>query len=245
MTQYYYPTASEIIDSSLEICRAVDPEGTLTITTTQRTKALAALNRLVTSWQALGLQVWCTKNQSITLVTGQTSYTWGPSGDINTQRPLSISQAWLHNTSENTDPLQMQIIGREEYNRYTNKEAESTPYAVYYDPQYDGPAANSGANAKGKLFVYPAPSATAVSTYTLTVVYTRPIQDFNATSDTLDFPQEWYNAIIWNLAAQMCPGYGVPVMYWDRIAAAAEKELKQVLGWDREEGSSFISPAKQ
>jgi hypothetical protein len=243
MPQYFYPTASQIIDDALMHIRAIDPEASVTPTTSQRTQSLRTLNAIVTSWQAKGFQVWCTKNQSVTLVAGQTSYTWGPSGDISTQRPLSVSQAWLHNTSENTDPLQMQIFGREEYNRYTNKEAESVPYGVYYDPQYDGPATNSGANAKGKLFVYPAPSTTAASTYTLTVVYTRPIQDFNATSDTLDFPQEWYNALIWNLASQLCPSYGVPVMYWDRIKAEAKEQLDIVSGWDREEGSSFIQPA--
>lgn len=244
MAQYFYPTAENIIDDALEIIRAIDPEASVTPTTTQRTKALRALNRMVTSWYAKGFQVWCTKNQSVTLVAGTTSYTWGPSGAINTARPLSISQAWLHNTSEDTDPLPLSIIGREEYNRYTNKESESVPLAIYYDPQYDGPASNSGANAKGKLFVYPAPSTSAASTYTMTVVYTRPIQDFNATSDSLDFPQEWYDAIIWNLASQLCPAYGVPVMYWDRIRSEAKDKLDLVSGWDREEGSVFIQPAQ-
>jgi hypothetical protein len=73
-------------------------------------------------------------------------------------------------------------------------------------------------------------------------VYTRPIQDFAATSDSLDFPQEWSKAIIWNLAADIAYNYGVPVMYIDRIQNKANEFLKEVAGWDREEGSIFLSP---
>jgi hypothetical protein len=122
MAQSFYPTAAEIIADAMGVIRAFDPEDSGAPTTVQYTKALRALNAIVTSWQAKGMQVWCTKNASLTLVAGQSSYTIGPSGNLNIARPLSITQAWLHNTSADTDPLPLRIIGREEYNMYTSKE---------------------------------------------------------------------------------------------------------------------------
>jgi hypothetical protein len=247
MAQNYFPTAQGIIDAALEAIRAIDPEQTMVITTTQRTTALTKLNAIVTSWQAKGMQVWCTKNVSVTLVSAQASYTMGSSGaDVTTSgRPLSISQAWLHNTSANTDPIALRIIGREEYNSYTSKATASTPNSVWYDPQYDSPGGNSGASAKGKLFVYPPPDATTSAAYTMVVVYTRPIQDFVAISDGLDFPQEWFNALIWRLAHQLSFSYGLPVMYIDRIKSVADDELETVQGWDRESGSMYLQPDNQ
>jgi hypothetical protein len=245
MAQNYYPTAQGIIDAAFGHIRAVDPEGSLTPTTTMRTTALVVLNQIVLSWQAKGLHVWCLKNGTLTLVAGQTSYTLGPGGDLVIQRPQAILQAWLHNTSADTDPIPLQIIGREQYNTYTSKEVESTPNAIFYDRQYDLPASNSGTNAKGNLFVYPAPIAAVASANTLQFVYSRPIQDFSAVSDSLDFPQENYSALTWTLAAHLCPSYGVPVMYWDRIKAQAKEERELVEGWDSENDSMLITPAKQ
>lgn len=241
MAQSFFPTAQVVIDAALRVIRAIDPEGGVAPTTTQRTNALEAFNFLVTSWQAKGMQVWCTKTATLTLTSGQSIYKLTPSGgDLAIARPSSISQAWLHNISANTDPVPLQIIGREIYNSFTSKASTATPNSVWYDPTYDLPASNSGANAWGTLHVYPTPSATEVATYTLQFVYTRPIQDFSTVSDSLDFPPEWANAVKWNLAAQLSYEYGVPVMYIDRIEKRAENELESVMGWDRETGSMYL-----
>jgi hypothetical protein len=244
MAQSYYPTAAQVIDAALGHIRAVDPEGSLTPTTTMNTRALVILNQIVTAWQAKGMQVWCIKNGSLTLVASTASYTLGPSGDVNIQRPQTVQQAWLHNTSANTDPIPLRSMGREEYNQITTKAQTGTPNSFYYDRQYDLPGSNSGTNAKGKLYLWPTADTTVAAAYTVTFVYTRPIQDFSATSDSFDFPQEWYNAITWTLAAQLCPGYGVPVMYWDRIKAEAREALKLVEGWDSEQDSIQFIPAQ-
>lgn len=244
MAQNYYPTAKQLIDAALGHIRAVDPDGAITPTTTMETNALVSLNQLVLHLQSLGMQVWCIKNASLSLVASTNNYTLGPSGDLNIQRPQTVMQAWLHNTSANTDPIPLQIIDRETYNRFTSKATTGTPIAVFYDRQYDLPGANSGASAKGKLYVYPTPDSTIASTYSMSIVYTRPIQDFSATSDSLDFPQEWYLALTWKLADLLCPSFGVPVMYWDRIGSRAESFLHDQVGWDSETDSIQIVPSQ-
>jgi len=244
MAQNYYPTAQGLIDAALGHIRAVDPEGTLAPTSTMRTNALVTLNQLVLHLQALGMSVWTVKNGSLTLNSTKNSYTLGPGGDLTIQRPQAILQAWLHNTSDNSDPIPLMVQDRETYNRYTQKTQQSRPVAVFYDRAYSLPDSNSGANAKGTLYVYPQPDSTTASTYTLSFVYSRPIQDFSAISDSLDFPQEWYLALTWKLADLLCPDFGVPVMYWDRIGSRAESFLKDQVGWDSETDSMQIVPGQ-
>lgn len=240
MAQSFYPTALIIIDAALRAIRGKDAE--IASTTQQRTDALEALNFLVTSWQAKGMQVWCQKQGTHGLTASTASYTAGPSGDVNIARPMSIQMAWLRDTNSKETP--MRTGGREEYNSFTDKTTTGTPIFLYYDPQYDLPATNSGANAKGKIYLWPTPDANAVTNFDLYFIYTRPIQDFSASSDSLDFPQEWYNAVKWNLAAEIMSEYGLPVIEQDRIKAHAKDALELVEGWDREEGSMFISPAQ-
>lgn len=245
MAQNYYPTAQGLIDAALGHIRAVDPEGSLTPTTTMRTNALVTLNQLVLHLQSLGMQVWCLKTGSVVLDATQNMYYLSPVSTTSAQpRPQSILQAWLHNTSGNTDPVPLQVIDRETYNKFTNKASQGTPIAVYYDRNYDITSGNSGTNAAGYLHVYPQPDATAASTYYIQIVYTRPIQDFSAVSDALDFPQEWYLALTWKLASLLCPSFGVAVMYWDRIDNQAEAFLKTQIGWDSETESIQIVPAQ-
>jgi len=240
MAQSFFPTALTIIDAALRAIRGKDSD--IASSTQQRTDALEALNFLVTSWQAKGMQVWCQKQGTHTLTASTNSYTVGSGGDINQQRPLSIQMAWLRDTSGKDNP--MRIGGREEYNSFTDKTTPGVPVFLYYDPQYDLPGTNSGATAKGKIFLWPTPDATTVATYDLYFIYTRPIQDFASSSDNLDFPQEWYNAVKWNLAVEIMPEYGLPVMEQDRIRGQAKAALELVEGWDREEGSMYIQPAQ-
>lgn len=245
MAQAFYPTAQQVIDRALEDIGAVDPEGGLSPTTTQRTSALQVLNFLVTSWIADGMQVWCQKTGTYTLSNGVNNPTVGPGGTIAIARPLSIQQAWLRDTvtSPNMD-IPLTPISREEYNRLSVKTTTGTPNSYFYDPEYDLPGTNSGASAKGRLYLWPTPDTSIATQYDLYFVYTRPIQDFSAVSDTLDFPQEWFNAVRWNLALNLCPSYSVPIETWDRIAALARNTKQDALNWDRESGSVYLSPAQ-
>lgn len=246
MAQVFYPTAQNVIDRALEDIGAVDPEGGLTPSTTQRTSALAVFNYLVTSWQAHGLQVWCQKQTSHIFTASTNSYTVGPGGVIAVARPLAIQQAWIRDTvASPSNDTNIRIISREEYNRISLKTTTGTPNCLFYDPEYDRDGANSGVSAKGRVYVWPTPDASVVTQYDLYFVYTRPIGDFNAVSDTLDFPQEWFNAVRWNLALNLCPSYEVPVMKWDRIKGMADDTLKLAVSSDRENTSVFVSPAQE
>jgi hypothetical protein len=247
MALNFFPNSGTVVNDALADIGAWDPEGSSEPTTSQRTTGLQQLNYLVTAWQAHGMQVWCQKRGSYTLSDGVDDPTIGPSGaDITAARPLSIQQAWLRD--DDTDPdtdIPLRIISREEYNGISNKLADGTPNCVFYDPEYDVPGSNSGANAKGRLYMWPVPDATVAARYTLYFIYTRPLQDFSGLTDTLDFPQEWFNAVRWNLALSLCPSYEVPLGKMDRIKVLAKESLELAMSWDRELTSAFISPASK
>lgn len=245
MAQAFYPNSGTVVNDALMTIGASDPEGGVTPTSTQRTNALQQLNYLITSWQAHGMQVWCQKESTGTvLIANDGEYTVGPSGDINIQRPLSIQHAYIRYTPNTPDvDTPLRIISREEYHDLSSKLVQGTPNSVFYDPQYDVPGSNSGATAKGKLFLYPVPDATTAANYTLGFIYTRPIQDFSGLTDVLDFPQEWHNALMWNLALALTFSYDVPLGKLDRIRIMAKESLDLALSWDTERQSLTISPA--
>lgn len=244
MAQVFYPVALDLINRAMTDIGAIDPEGGVTPTTLQRTDALQVFNFLVTSWMALGMQVWCQKTGTYALGAGVAQPTVGPGGVINIARPEEITQAWLRDVNSLND-IPIRIISREEYNNLSFKPAAGSPNCLFYDPQYDLPGTNSGASAKGLISLWPVPDAATVAQYDLYFIYTRPIQDFNATSDGLDFPQEWYDPLRWNLALSLGPSYEIPAQKWDRIKIMAKETLDLALSFDREGESVYISPSKE
>lgn len=245
MAQSFYPNSGTVVNDALIQIGASDPEGGITPTSVQRTNALQQFNYLVTSWQAHGMQVWCQKNSVGNVITADDGeYTVGPSGEINIQRPLSIQHAFIRYTPSTPDSdTPLRIISREEYETLSSKLVTGTPNSLFYDPQYDVPGSNSGASAKGKIFLYPVPDTTTATNYTLGFIYTRPIQDFSGLTDSLDFPQEWHAALMWNLALALTFSYDVPLGKLDRIKHMAKESLDLALSWDTERTSLTISPA--
>lgn len=239
-TLSFYPTANTILNAAMRLIRAYD--SAQTPGAQQTTDALEALNFLLTSWQTLGLQLWCIKTSAAqTPVLSQTVYTVGTGGGIAIARPLQIIKAYLRDTTDDTDVI-LNPLAASQYASITNKTVTGTPNSYYYDAAYGVDTTNFGATSKANLFLWPAADANTVSTKRLYLVYQRPFIDFDLVGDSIDMPQEWFNALKWNLAAQIMPEYGLPFMDQDRIRSQAKYELEQCLGWDAEKTSLTISP---
>jgi len=134
-----------------------------------------------------------------------------------TQRPLDIIEA-RRRDADNLD-IPLEIIGRDDYMMLSDKTTEGTPTSVFYDPQ----------TTNGKLYVWPEPDNMQDRIY-MSVKY--PIQDFDASTDDADFPQEWFAATCWNLAVRLCPKFGRQVT--SEVAAMAISTLEAAVGFDRE-----------
>lgn len=72
--------------------------------------------------------------------------------------------------------------------------------------------------------------------------YSRTLEDFDATGDTPDFPQEWYMPLIYELAVALAPTYTIPVEKYQMLSSKAKSWFELVSENDYEEGSIVFYP---
>ena len=120
-------------------------------------------------------------------------------------------------------------FSRDQYFNQVNKNTQGTVVNCYYSPQL----------VNGVLYTWQAPSS--VNDF-VRFTYERPLQDILSGDDTVDFPNEWLEAIIYSLAAKLSDDYMVPPAKADRIEMKAMRLLDDLLGWDEEISSLNIQP---
>lgn len=318
-TVTYRTNRNQIINSALRLCGALDQENTAGATTNQLAYGSEALNLMIKSWEAIGLQLWERKYGVVFTQYNQNLYALGspgPGGDhaclstplfsgfvqttlaadaasgastitvnsttgsVNTVgvpgttisntynigieldsgylqwttvsgapsgttvtlaatltddasegavvycyqtklvRPMRILDAFVHQTVAGND-VPVNIISREQYNRFGSKSSPGQGIQLYYDPQ-----ANTG-------YIQTYPSFVDVSQY-LVIEFTKPIEDITGSTDDYDLPQEWGEALKFNLAVRLAPEYDVPMEKFKQISALAELSLGLVKGYDVE-----------
>lgn len=200
-----------------------------TPSTDQVTEASEALNFLVKAWQADGMPLWGIKEYELTLTASTAKYRIGLSQTVNISKPLRIISAYR---STGTTDTPLTIITRDEYNRLGTKSNTGYPIQLYYDVQ----------NTYGDLYVNPVPDATVAADSTITIVYQRSFEDFDAAADEPDFPQEWFDALKYGLATRLAPEYGVPVSERQLLLQEMTRIKQEALSMGTEEGSIFFAP---
>jgi len=163
-------------------------------------KSSRALNMMVKqlmgqpNFIARGLKMWTRGRASLTLA-AQNSFDLQPSGgDLDIAIPVNIISANIKNTNDIERPLFQMTL--EEYEAISNKTAVSSPTKCYYERGL----------SSGVLYLDAVPSDT---TDTIELVYRRILEDFDTAADNPDFPQEWYEPLMWNLALKIAPFFGV------------------------------------
>ena len=198
-------------------------------TSTQISEASEALNIMVKAWQADGMPLWALKTQTISLTAGVNSYRIGVGQTVNTPKPLKVIQAWNRVSSSSID-IPMRIITKQEYNILGNKTSSGNPIQVYYEPL----------NTYGDLYVFPTPTATEAAANSIYIVYQRPFEDFDATSDTPDFPQEWFEALKYGLAVRLAGEYTIDIETRKMLQIEAKMAKDAALSFGTEEGSMYF-----
>jgi len=121
----------------------------------------------------------------------------------------------------------MTPLSRHDYYDLPNKANTGTITQYFYDPK----------RANGIIKLWPAPTD-AESTFNFT--WYKSIANFDSAATDPDFPQEWTNALIFNLAYYMAPEYGVPADQYAIIKDMAMTTLDDMKGWDREPESTYL-----
>ena len=220
----YQLTRNEIIASALRKL-GVLAEGQ-TPSAQNYADGMMALNTVLSQLRGIGMPLWARSEYTFTPVTG--TYNIGTSQTLNTPFPVRLLQAFR---SETNAKIPMEIVGREEFNTLPTSNSGS-PIKINYQPFIN----------YGTVSFWPTPLST--NTTTVTLVYQRPFQYFTTSTETADFPEEWYNAIIYNLAVRLAPEWGVPLPDRQMLMQEAKAYTEDALMTGQEDASFYISPER-
>jgi hypothetical protein len=224
-------TSNEIIDAALRKIAAISSG--VSATSANRTDALQALNAMLKTFQTKGMPLWAIKEHSFAL-TATRSYAIGAGQTVATPAPLKVVQAYIKHTTDLTS-VPLLINNRNDYN--TNQPA-STTTGVPVELEYIIP----GQTQIGTIRIWPLPDSDTITNKQITLVYQRPFEDMVNTTDNVDFPQFWHEAIIYGLAVRIAPEFGVPIKDRTILKAEAKEFLDDALSFGTEEGSIFVMP---
>lgn len=141
--------------------------------------------------------------------TGQQTYTVGPGGDFNINRPSRLFGVYARQLATIPIDYPMQLLqSMTDYVRISAKTIESMPNSAYYDPQYP----------LGVLHVYPV----AITGYEIHLLTLAPLAAFETPYDDINLPAEYEEALMWNLAGRLFTMYGMePTQTVIKLASAS------------------------
>lgn len=144
------------------------------------------------------------------------------------QRPVKVIDAYVRNLETST-VWPINVVPFQIFHGVGGTAQEGVPVQVNYDPQLDN----------GVLYVYP---RFLGGRHILELTYQRPLQDFDATGDTPDMPQEAYDALMLALAVRLAPIYGMPAQDRTLLKIEAKEALELLKANEPEEGSFYVIP---
>jgi hypothetical protein len=151
-----------------------------------------------------------------------------PTFDYTTRiiRPLRIIDARRYYIPSNIE-TPLNIMSRLDFREMPNKMSTGPINQFFYDPQL----------STGYFWSWPAPPD---SLSKVNFTWMEPIFNFNTAADQPDFPVEWFNCLVWNLANEIMLEYDVPQTRAQMIQIRAKETFDLVSTFDREPESLFF-----
>jgi hypothetical protein len=208
------------------------------------TNASTSLNLLIKQMSTEGLKLWKNSELIIPVTASTTTYILGGASSVTmydslaptvaiTDRPLKAIQAFYRNVSVSPNiDVPLQLLSKQEYLMLGSKGSTGVTNSIFYDVKA----------LQGILYVYLTPDTYTATNLQVHMVAQMPLNDVSAATDVPDFPNEWMNTLVWNLADQLAIEYGVPMNYRQEIAQRAAAYKSQLTDWDVEAPSTFFQP---
>lgn len=190
------------------------------------TDLLQTLQVMLRSWAQHKILIFASTKESITLVPSQSLYTWGSSGNINSDRPHKILNVFIRDFN-NTDSF-VNIISENEYNNISSKTTLGRPNCLFYHPKFP----------LGNVYLYPTPQITE----SLFITSLKPFIETSSIDDissTLAFPPNYEEAIIYNYAVRIAPDNGISVS--PEVAMIADSSYRDLTGLN---SSNQVEPVR-
>ena len=225
LTYSYQLTRNEIIQSALRKL-GVLAEGQSPSTQNYADGSMA-LNTVISQLRAVGMPLWARSEYTFTPTTN--TYTIGTGMTLSTPFPVKLLQAFRTETGAK---IPLEIVAREDFNILPTS-SNGSPIKINYQPFVN----------YGTISLWPTPAST--NTATVTLVYQRPYQYFTTSTETMDFPEEWYTAIIYHLAVRLAPEWGVPLPDRQMLMQEAKMYTEDAAMVGQEDGSFFVMPERR
>jgi hypothetical protein len=146
------------------------------------------------------------------------------------ERPSRIL-SYRRKTFNQDNEIQVMSWSRQEYFNQVNKSSQGTVVNAYYSPQL----------TNGRMYVWQ--TASSVNDF-VRITFERSIQDIDLSTNNVDFPAEWLEAIVYNLAMRLADDYDTPLVKVQSITAKAVEFLDNLLGFDIETENIAIQPSR-
>lgn len=207
-------TVREIITDSLKDLGAIAIDETPS--DSEASDAFRCLNQMIQSWKTESLVVYAKNQQVFTYpVTGQTSYTIGPTGDFVTDRPINIDAAYNRDSNQNDYKIYVARDFSDYSNLITKSVTATLVTLLYYDPTYPN----------GTIYLWPTPNTTS---YRLVIWTWTSVSEFSSLNDVITLPPGYERAIRSNLAIELAPRYGREVTQaMATIATESKAQIKR------------------
>lgn len=212
-------TAREIITEAFQTAKVIAAGETPTADELEDGER--KLNLMLKSWGAKE-HLWIKTEGTQALTASTASY-----AIAGARRMLSVRRR----TSSIDTP--MNELAREEYHDLPTKSATGTPVSWYFDPQ----------RSTRTLYVWPTATTAVAANTSLYFTYLRVIEDIDALENDPDVPQEWLEALIYNLAAKLALAYGSDVYPVLKVEAA--QLLADIEAQDQEPVSVCFQPGRR
>lgn len=188
------------------------------------TNASMALNMVIAELRGIGMPLWQRKEFTWTPTTSE--YEIGIGKTLNVPFPVRMLQAYRSDTSLAKVPIIIEAL--EDFNRLPV--SPGVPLKLNYTPKIN----------YGVIRLWPVPQAS--NTASITIIYQAPFEYMVNDSDSLSFPEEWYNAIVYKVAVLLAPEWGIPLPDRQELKREAEVYISNALASNQEDGSFFFSP---
>jgi hypothetical protein len=244
MSSNYSVTQLQVITSALRKLGVLELGSTPG--SADQANATIALNLIIKQMAAEGLKMWKNSELKIPITSGKTQYILGGGSsdtfyDVSitaspvliTDKPLKAVQGFYRNnqlTPAIDTPVLM--LSKQEYLVLGSKYTTGVTNSFFYDPKA----------TYGILNLYLTPDLYSQTNLEFHMVAQMPLNDNINTTDVPDFPNEWFNCIVWNLADQLALEYLVPHGTRQEIALRAKTYREEMTNFDVEASSSYFQP---
>lgn len=192
-------------------------------------QGIRSLNLMTLTW-SVNPHLWLETEGTITPLLGVSSYALDP-------KPLAISSVRQRQTTNGqANDVPMIALSRQDYFDLPNKSSQGLPNSYFYDIQ----------RATGTLYIWQTPNAQFVDSGSLPYTYMRKMEVITNKTQDLDWPQEWFEAISFNLARRLLAKYPANGQYTSEdIKQQAAELFADLTAFDQEPVSIYLQPSYQ